>query len=81
MKGVYPAYVTWENWELIQEQIRANHRVMRDRMKPRENAATGIALLTGLTRCGKCGRAMHVHYRGRCIMKVEIKPIWQSPSP
>jgi len=59
----HPGYISWEEFEGNQTQLRqntateANHRggaVKR-----------GSALLSGLMRCGRCGRMMYVRYSGR----------------
>jgi DNA invertase Pin-like site-specific DNA recombinase len=59
--GHHPAYISWE-------QYRANQRVLRDnaamRGKMRTAVKSGAALLSGLMRCGHCGRALRVYYSG-----------------
>jgi len=58
----HPGYINWEQFERNQTQLRentateANHRggaVKR-----------GLALLSGLMRCGCCGRMMYIRYSG-----------------
>ena len=58
----HPGYINWEQFERNQTQLRentateANHRggaVKR-----------GVALLSGLMRCGCCGRMMYIRYSG-----------------
>lgn len=63
VKGVYPAYITWDDWEQIQRKIQENHRVMQNQMRPRGAARQGSAMLTGLVRCSKCGHTMFVVYK------------------
>jgi DNA invertase Pin-like site-specific DNA recombinase len=60
---VYPAYVTWQQHEQIQEQIAENCQKMQERLTRKQAIRAGSALLTGLVRCGYCGRAMSVAYR------------------
>lgn len=63
VKDVYPAYISWSEWEQIQEKMQENQRTMQARLARREGARQGAALLAGLVRCGKCGRAMQVAYK------------------
>lgn len=60
---VYPAYITWADWERIQEKMQENQRTMQARFTRRDGARQGEALLAGLVRCCKCGRAMQVSYK------------------
>lgn len=58
LKDRLPAYIRWEQYEANQEQLENNQaRVMG---APRR----GPALLSGLLRCGRCGRRMTVSYAG-----------------
>jgi hypothetical protein len=57
---VYPAYVNWQQHEQIQEQIAENCQKMQERLTRKQAIRPGSALLTGLARCGFCGRAMSV---------------------
>jgi transposase len=58
----HPGFVTWERYEHIQDQLRANWRA------PRGHGGgavrEGTALLQGRVRCGHCGRMMQVGYSG-----------------
>jgi excisionase family DNA binding protein len=58
----HPGYVSWERYETIQAQLRANWR------PPRGQAGgavrEGSALLQGRLRCGRCGRMMQTGYSG-----------------
>ena len=60
--GHHPGYVDWDAWQDIQARLKAN------RKPPRGDgggaARQGAALLSGLLRCGKCGRMMQVGYSG-----------------
>ena len=58
--GVYPSYITEEQYARIREQLRANmyNFIHRRPGAPRE----GTALLQGLVLCGVCGRRMQVQY-------------------
>lgn len=58
----HPGYVSWERWEAVQGELRANWRA------PRGHGGgavrEGTALLQGLVRCGHCGRMMQTGYSG-----------------
>jgi DNA invertase Pin-like site-specific DNA recombinase len=57
----YPAYISWE-------QYVENQRVIQSNRSDSSNAGTarsGGALLTGLIRCGICGRRMRTGHRSR----------------
>src|SRR5262249_39488297 len=60
---VYPAYITWAEYQRIQETIRENQQKMAERLTRKQAIRAGAALLTGLVRCGICGHAMHVSYK------------------
>ena len=51
-----PAYITWEQFQRNQEQIRAN------RTSERGPTRAGAALLSGLIVCGRCGLRMMATY-------------------
>jgi DNA invertase Pin-like site-specific DNA recombinase len=53
-------YINWEQFEENQKMISENAH-MQKRMA-RKSARGGRALLTGLVRCGRCGRMMRVLY-------------------
>ncbi len=60
--GVYPAYISWEQFLANRERLRQNgYRLAENtRGAPR----SGPALLAGLAVCGCCGRRMGVVYGG-----------------
>jgi hypothetical protein len=60
VSGVYPAYLTEEQYARNREQLRANmyNFIHRRPGAPRE----GAALVQGLILCGRCGRRMQVQY-------------------
>jgi DNA invertase Pin-like site-specific DNA recombinase len=55
-----PAYISWEQYEANQRQLRDNSRTL-GRGTPRD----GCSLLGGLVNCGRCGRRMGIHYASR----------------
>jgi DNA invertase Pin-like site-specific DNA recombinase len=59
--GVYPAYISWEQFLANQARLADNASTFarRARGAPRE----GGALLPGLVVCGRCGYQMHVTYK------------------
>jgi DNA invertase Pin-like site-specific DNA recombinase len=56
----HPGYISWEQFEANQKMLTENAH-MQKRMA-RKAARGGQALLTGLVRCGRCGRMMRVFY-------------------
>jgi DNA invertase Pin-like site-specific DNA recombinase len=58
----HPGFCSWERYEQIQQQLRANWRA------PRGHGGgavrEGTALLQGRLRCGQCGRMMQTGYSG-----------------
>ena len=67
VKDVYPAYISWEEYERIQEMIAKNWRLMQERMLRKQGKHTARPLLKGLVRCGHCGHAMRVAYKARSM--------------
>jgi DNA invertase Pin-like site-specific DNA recombinase len=58
----HPAYISWAQYERHQAVIAANTH-MKSRME-RKAGRGGRALLSGLLRCRRCGRMLHVVYGG-----------------
>jgi DNA invertase Pin-like site-specific DNA recombinase len=56
----HPAYISWAEFERNQQMLRDNSHNWPGE---RKSGRGGRALLTGLVRCGHCGRKMSVHYR------------------
>ena len=59
----HPGFIDWATFQANQARIDSN-------IHPQPHHAggavrEGAALLQGLARCGKCGRRLHTHYRGR----------------
>ena len=62
IRGHHPAYVSWEKILKNQSRIEEN----RPRWEMQENRGAireGLALLTGLCRCGHCGGKIYVQYK------------------
>jgi DNA invertase Pin-like site-specific DNA recombinase len=60
----HPGYISWQEHERIEEQLRASARAYKIRERtapPRE----GPALLQGMALCGRCGGRMSVRYHRR----------------
>jgi DNA invertase Pin-like site-specific DNA recombinase len=56
----FPAYISWERFEAIQQRL-ADNRAIADALgAPRD----GPALLAGLLLCGRCGRRLMAAYGG-----------------
>jgi DNA invertase Pin-like site-specific DNA recombinase len=66
MRDNHPAYISHEEYEENQKQIRNNYAEYRDRISSGIPRA-GQALLHGLIYCGKCGHKMYVAYRSTCF--------------
>src|ERR1700757_2234425 len=58
----HPGYMSWEEYKENQQQLEAN--VARTGGEGSGAAKSGAALLSGLLRCGRCGRKLQVHYSG-----------------
>jgi len=73
VKDVYPAYITWDECELIQRTIEENRQKMEDEFARKRAIRQGAALLTGLVRCTRCGHAMRVSYKkGRFQYRCQV---------
>jgi DNA invertase Pin-like site-specific DNA recombinase len=58
LKDRHPAYISWEQFEANQRQLEQNRSRSESFGVPRE----GVALLSGLLVCGKCGGRMMATY-------------------
>ena len=58
----HPGYITWERFERNQKQLRENTAAEANHRGGAVKA--GPALLSGLMRCGICGRMMYIRYQG-----------------
>ena len=58
----HPAYISFEKYLTIQELMKNNTGMKSSDLKG--PAREGEALLQGVVRCGRCGRAMHISYGG-----------------
>ena len=65
MQDAYPAYITWDEHERIQQIIAENHQRMNEKLARKRAIRGGAALLAGMIRCIRCGHAMTVSYKGR----------------
>ncbi len=63
LRDHHPAYVSWDDFLRIGAMIRRNQPVAAGEAS--RAVREGAALLQGLARCGRCGRAMRVHYPGK----------------
>lgn len=63
VQDVYPAYITWDEYDAIQRKIQENAQRMKEILFRRLGLRGGEALLTGLIRCGMCGAHMGVSYK------------------
>ena len=59
---IYPAYVAWDTFQQIQQQLLDNYATY-DRNKSRGVPRPGAALLQGIVYCGECGHKMMIQYK------------------
>jgi DNA invertase Pin-like site-specific DNA recombinase len=59
----HPGFIDWEAYQANQARVGANIRPRAH--QPGGPVREGAALLQGIAVCGKCGRKLAVHYRGR----------------
>src|SRR6266480_2267880 len=62
INDVYPAYISWETFEQIQQMLLDNYAAY-DRNKSRGVPRDGAALLHGVVYGGECGHEMMVQYK------------------
>ncbi|AYG66131.1 MULTISPECIES: recombinase family protein [unclassified Rhizobium] len=62
LRDNHQGYITWREYEENQKLLTENAHMKRN--CDRKSARGGRALLTGLIRCGRCGRMMRVFYGG-----------------
>lgn len=77
--NAHPGYITWEQYESHRQMLRENCPMARSNavhLPPRK----GLALLQGLTMCGRCGRRMTLRYSKPCRRKVSITYVCQHES-
>ena len=60
IRNHHPGYISWEQFETNQKMLSENAHMQK--RASRKSARGGRALLTGLVRCGRCGRMMRVFY-------------------
>jgi hypothetical protein len=60
-QGVYPAYLSWE--QFVSNQARLADNASTFARRARGATRHGAALLAGLVVCGRCGYQMHVTYK------------------
>jgi DNA invertase Pin-like site-specific DNA recombinase len=61
IRNHHPGYITWDEYERNQVLLVENAHMQK--RTARKSARGGRALLTGLLRCGRCGRMLHVFYQ------------------
>ena len=63
LRGNHAGYISWEEFEENLRMIGENTHMQK--RASRKSARGGRALLTGLVRCGRCGRVMRIFYGTR----------------
>jgi len=61
--GHHPGYITWADYTTNQKRMSSN--LTKHHSSAPGAAKGGTALLSGLLRCGRCGRKLHVGYVGK----------------
>lgn len=63
-QGVYPAYISWEQYLINQERIQQNGlSFVKNRQKAQGVVRKGPGLLQGMVVCGRCGHHLQVVYK------------------
>jgi DNA invertase Pin-like site-specific DNA recombinase len=65
LRDHHPGYISWERYEENQRKIEENARMKN--IPGRRGPGGGRALLSGLLRCGQCGRMLHVVYLAKGV--------------
>jgi DNA invertase Pin-like site-specific DNA recombinase len=60
LRDHHPGYITWDEYERNQTLLSENAHMQK--RAARKAGRGGRALLTGLLRCGRCGRMLHIFY-------------------
>jgi excisionase family DNA binding protein len=60
----HEGYIDWQTYEENQKIIRGNNMNLASD-EPTSAVREGCGVLTGLLRCGRCGRKLHVRYWGK----------------
>ncbi|MFQ5567059.1 MAG: recombinase family protein [Paracoccaceae bacterium] len=60
LRDHHPGYISWSDFEENQKMLGENAHMKK--RASRKSARGGRALLSGLVRCGRCGRMMRVYY-------------------
>lgn len=63
LRDHHPGYISWEEFEENQRMLAENAHMQK--RASRKSGRGGRALLTGIVRCGRCGRRMRVFYGAR----------------
>ena len=63
LQGHHPGYLTWEAFEGNQKKLTDNRTYDPAQGRGLGVTRKGEALLSGIVRCGRCGRKMKVHYQ------------------
>lgn len=63
LRDHHPGYIAWEEFEENQRMLAENAHMQK--RTSRKSGRGGRALLSGIVRCGRCGRMMRVFYGSR----------------
>ena len=65
IRNHHEGYISWEEYEENQKMIQSNNQRVAKASDAVSAIREGHGLLTGLLRCGRCGRKLHVRYWGK----------------
>jgi len=65
IKDHHEGYISWEQFKENERMLSANQVNSNEDTSSTKFPGKGSCLLTGLIRCGICGRVLHVHYYGK----------------
>lgn len=77
-RDAYPAYISWEQYQTNQAQLKENGLRTWKRSASKQGAAReGNALLQGMAICGHCGRHCQVNYRERRNHRYQCQAVYK----
>jgi len=66
IRDAHPAYISWQEYERIQQRLQASAKAIHFAQTLRQTPPReGPGLLQGRAVCGLCGGRMHIHYNQR----------------
>jgi DNA invertase Pin-like site-specific DNA recombinase len=78
LRDNHPAYISWQDYEDNQKLLLENAHMKKN--CARKSARGGRALLTGLMRCGRCGRMMRVFTAWGRVTRIATSAVATTPT-